>query len=73
MRTNTIVAVVLIALGVVTLVYHGITYTTQEKVVDFGPLKVTTETTKTLPLPPILGTVAIVGGVVLLIMGRRKG
>ena len=73
MRTNTIVAILLIALGIVAFVYQGITYTTKENVVDIGPLKMTTETTKTIPLPPILGAVALIGGVVLLVMGRKKG
>ena len=45
----------------------GITYTTREKVVDIGPIQMTAEKTKTLPLPPL------VGGIVLLVMGSRKG
>ena len=72
MRTSTLLAIILIALGVVALGYQGITYTTRENVIDFGPVKMTTETEKTLPLPPIVGAVALVGGIVLLVMGKKK-
>ena len=72
MRTNTILAVVFIALGIVALTYHAITYKTTEKAVDLGPLHVTTEKTHTIPLPPILGGIALAGGIVLLALGARK-
>ncbi|MEN6318204.1 MAG: DUF3185 domain-containing protein [Syntrophaceae bacterium] len=73
MRPKIIIAIILIALGIVAFAYQGITYTTREKVVDLGPLQVTAEKTKTLPLPPIMGALALVGGIVLLIMGSKKG
>jgi hypothetical protein len=72
MRTTTLLAVILIALGIAAFAYQGITYTTREKVVDLGPLKVTTEKSNTIPLPPIVGAVALVGGIVLLVMGRKQ-
>jgi len=72
MKTTTLFAIILIALGVVAFAYQGITYTTTEKVVDIGPLKVTEEKTKTLPLPPIAGAIALVGGIVLLVIGNRR-
>lgn len=53
-------------------IYQGITYTTNEKVVDIGPLEVTAEKTKTLPLPPIIGALALAGGIALLVVGRKK-
>jgi len=53
-------------------VYQGITYTTREKVVDIGPLQVTADTTRTLPLPPIIGAIALIGGIVVLVVGTRK-
>ena len=73
MNPKIIIAIILIALGIVAFAYQGITYTTREKVVDIGPIHVTAEKTKTLPLSPILGTIAIVGGIVLLVMGSKKG
>ena len=73
MRPNIIIAIILIALGIAAFAYQGITYTTREKVVDLGPLQVTAEKTKTLPLPPIVGAIALVGGIVLLVVGSRKG
>ena len=72
MKTTTVFAIILIAAGIIALAYQGFTYTTREKVVDIGPLQVTTEKTKTLPLPPIVGMVALVGGVVLLVTGKKK-
>ncbi len=73
MRTITFFAIILIAIGIMAFGYQGISYTTKENVVDLGPLKVTTEKTRTLPLPPIVGGIALVGGIVLLVMGRKKG
>jgi hypothetical protein len=66
------VGLVLIVLGVLVFVVRGIRYTTDEKVVDIGPLQVTAEKDKTIPLPPLLGGLALVGGVVLVATGRRK-
>ncbi len=60
-----VVAIILIAVGVVSLAYQGITYTTREKVLEVGPIKATAEKEKTIPLPPILGGLALAGGVVL--------
>jgi hypothetical protein len=71
MRPLAIVGIVLIVLGAVALAYQGITYTTKEKVVDLGPLKVEAEKEKTIPLPPVLGGVAIVVGLVLVIASSR--
>ncbi|MBI5186641.1 MAG: DUF3185 domain-containing protein [Nitrospinae bacterium] len=73
MKTNTLVGVILIVVGTVAFAYQGITYTTREKVVDLGPLQVTADKTKTLPLPPLVGGIALVGGIVLLAMGSKKG
>jgi len=72
MKPMSIVGVVLIVLGAVALVYQGITYTSRETVLDVGPLHATADRQKTLPLSPVLGIVAVVGGVVLVAAGLRK-
>lgn len=72
MRPKIIIAIILIALGIAAFAYQGITYTTREKVVDLGPIQMTAEKTKTLPLPPIVGALALVGGIAILFVGMRK-
>jgi len=71
MKPATILGIALIILGVVAFAYQGITYTTQEKVIDLGPVQATVEKTKTIPLTPLLGGLALVGGIVLLVAGPR--
>lgn len=72
MKPIIIFAILLIVLGVAAFGYQGITYTQREKVVDIGPLTVTSDKTKTIPLPPIVGAIAMVGGIGLLVLGTRK-
>ena len=72
MKTNTLLGIILIVVGIIAFGYQGITYTTREKVVDIGPIEVSADKTKTLPLPPIVGGIALVGGIVLLVMGNKK-
>jgi hypothetical protein len=72
MKPLSIIGVALIVLGLAALVYQGITYTSRETVLDIGPLHATADRQKTLPLPPILGFVALAGGVALLVSGARK-
>ena len=64
-------SVILIVLGLFGLAWGGFTYTTSEKVVDIGPIHATREETHNVPLPPIVGAVALIGGVVLLVAGRK--
>jgi hypothetical protein len=73
MKTNMLIGIILIVIGIVAFAYQGITYTTREKVIDIGSIEVTADKTKTLPLPPIVGGIALVGGIVLLVMGSKKG
>ncbi len=72
MKPTILIAIMLIALGIIAFAYEGFNYTTRENVVDIGPLKVTTEKTRTLPLPPIVGAIALIGGIVLLVVGSKK-
>jgi hypothetical protein len=64
--------IALIVLGLAALAYQGFTYTGRETVLDIGPLHATAEREKTVPLPPIVGGIAIASGVVLLVVGARK-
>jgi hypothetical protein len=68
----TLAGIALIILGVLALAYQGITYTTREKVIDLGPLKASVDKEKSIPLPPIVGALALAGGLVLAIVGARK-
>jgi len=67
-----LLAIVLIVLGVIALAYGGISYTREKKVLDIGPLEATTKTRETIPLPPLLGAAAIIGGAALLVVSGRK-
>ena len=71
MKSASLAGLVLLILGVVSLAYQGITYTTQKKVLDVGPLQATKEERHTVPLPPVLGCLALMGGVVLLATGAK--
>jgi len=66
------VAILLIVLGALALAYQGIDYTRQRRVLDVGSVHLTAETHERIPLPPILGGLALVGGVVLLLVGARN-
>jgi uncharacterized membrane protein len=74
MRINpiTLVGIALIVLGIVAFAYQGITYTSREKIIDIGPLQATAETQKTIPLSPLLGGLALAGGIVLVVVGAKK-
>lgn len=64
--------IVLVVVGVLALAYGGFTYTTREKIVDIGPIEATAEKEETVPLPPLVGGAALVGGLVLLVVAGRK-
>ena len=72
MKTTTILGIALIVLGLVAFAYQGITYTTRENVIDLGPLQATVDKKETIPLPPLVGGLALVGVIALLIVGIRK-
>jgi len=72
LKAATVIGIALIILGIVSLAYRGITYTQREKIVDIGPLQATADREKTIPLPPILGGLSLVGGIVLVIVGSKS-
>jgi drug/metabolite transporter (DMT)-like permease len=63
--------ILLIVLGALALVYQGINYTRQKQVLDVGSIHLTAKTHEHIPLPPILGGLALIGGVVLLVVGAK--
>lgn len=73
MKPVAIGGLLLIVLGLVALAYQGFTYTTRETVVDIGPIHATADRQKTVPLPPVVGIVAVVAGVALVFAGSRRG
>lgn len=66
------VGVGLIVIGLAALGYQGFRYTTRDTVLDIGPIQATTERTRWMPLPPVLGAGAVVAGVAVLALGMRK-
>jgi hypothetical protein len=69
---NKVLGTILIALGLFGLAWGGFTYTTRETVVDIGPIHATRDKTHSVPLPPIAGAVALIGGVVLLVARKKE-
>jgi hypothetical protein len=72
MKTMTIIGIILIVLGVVGLIYGGITYTSSKNVVDIGSVQLKVDQQKTIPLSPIFGAGAVAAGVILMLVGRRR-
>ena len=71
MKVGTLVGLILIVLGVVGLVWGGITFTKSRETVELGPIEMTAERKETIPLPPILGGVLLVAGIAIVIGTRR--
>jgi uncharacterized membrane protein len=72
MKATVLVGILLIVLGVISLAYQGFSYTTNKKVLDIGSLQATKKETHNVPLPPILGGIALIGGISLLVAGSRS-
>ena len=72
MKPLPLLAILLIASGLVSLAYQGIRYTTLEKAFMIGPLQVSTEESHTIPLPPLVGIIGVIGGIVLLVTNSKK-
>jgi drug/metabolite transporter (DMT)-like permease len=68
---NRTLGIILIVLGVIGLAWGGFSYTSREKVVDVGPIHATRDKTNTVPIPPVAGALALVGGIVLVAAGKR--
>jgi hypothetical protein len=72
MKTTAIAGVLFIVLGIAALVYQGITYTKRDTVVNLGPIHAEADQQHTIPVPPIIGLVALAGGIYLVVIGAKK-
>ncbi|MFY9803334.1 MAG: hypothetical protein WA211_15210 [Candidatus Acidiferrales bacterium] len=72
MKSLSLLGILLVVLGALALAYHGINYTRHERVLDLGPLHATEDTPEHIPLSPVLGGLALAGGVVLLVAGNKQ-
>jgi hypothetical protein len=72
MKPISIAGIVLVVIGALALAYQGFSYTRHEHVMDVGPMHVTTETKDRIPIPPIFGGIALVGGIVMMVAGGKK-
>ena len=72
MKGTAIAGVLLIILGVAALIYGGFNFSTKKNVVDAGPIQINKTEHHSVPIPPILGGVCVIGGIVLLVMGAKK-
>ena len=72
MKPMTIAGILLIALGIIGLAYQGIGYTKRKDVLDVGPIHATKDTHETIPIPPVLGGIALIGGIALLVTGAKS-
>jgi uncharacterized membrane protein YidH (DUF202 family) len=67
-----LIGIVLIVVGVLALAMGGFSYTTREKVLDLGPIQATADKNHTIPLSPIVGVAALIGGIAVLAAGSRS-
>ena len=72
MKPITGVGIVLIIIGIVGFSLGGFSFTHEKKDVDMGPLQISHQQKKTVPIPPILSTIVLVGGIGLVVVGARS-
>ena len=71
MKASVIVGIILIVAATATFIYQGVSYTTEEQLVDIGPLEVTEQDTETIPIPPLVSALGLVAGIGLVWLGSR--
>ena len=72
MKASTLIGIVLVVLGIFALAYGGFSYNREKTIVDLGPIEAKTETRERVPVPPVLGGLALASGLVLVVMGARQ-
>lgn len=68
---NRTIGIILLIVGVIMLIWTGFTYTKKEKIVDAGPLQISADRQKTVSWPPYVGGILVIGGIVLLVTGKK--
>lgn len=71
MGARQMVGILLVVVGLASLLWGGISWTREEKIIDIGPFEATTRERETIPMPPILGGLLLAGGVILLVMKKK--
>lgn len=72
MNRRSLLGIALVVLGIAVLGYREFSFTVPKKEVDLGPIQVTREERHTVPLPPVLGALAVIGGIAVLAVGGRN-
>jgi len=72
MKSTALIGIILIVLGLAALAYQGITYTKRDTLVNIGPIHAEADHQHTIPLPPIIGAAAVIGGIALMVAGTKK-
>lgn len=72
MKAATVVGILLIIVGIVGFALGGFSFTHEKKVVDMGPVQIDRQKKETVPIPPILSGIAIIGGLGLVVVGARS-
>lgn len=71
MSGRSVFGIVLVVVGILALAYQGFNYTVPKKAVDLGPIQITKDERHTIPLPPLLGALALIGGIAVSVVDRR--
>lgn len=72
MSAARIVGIFLVVVGLIGLIWGGISWTQEKTIVDVGPIEARAEERETIPVSPIVGGLALAAGVVLLVVPRRR-
>lgn len=69
---NRTLGILLLVIGIAMLIWTGFTYTKKEKVVDAGPIQVSADKEKSVNWPPYAGGILVIGGIILLVTGKKR-
>jgi hypothetical protein len=72
MKPTTVVGIILVIVGIIGFAVGGISFTHEKKDIDMGPVQVSHQKKSTVPIPPVLSAIALVGGIALVVVGARS-